>query len=252
AVITLGDLQYNEGSYSNFMNSYHLSWGQLNDVVYPIPGGHEYDSGNADGYFRYFEEQGVWDRLPEGAGDPDRGYYAYDLGEWRVMALNAVCKAPKDDDPYKGVVGGCDEGSPLYAWFVDELESAGDRCVLVALHEPRFSVGRNGDSVEVADIFHAAYDAGVDLMLAGDEHSYERFAPVNPENEPDPNGVRVIISGTGGRSLYPYPNTYATSEKQIDGEYGVLRVDLYPSRYEIEFVPAEGYEGEDAGSFDCI
>ena len=150
------------------------------------------------------------------------------------------------------MAGGCDAGSPQYEWFVDELEAAGDTCVLVAMHEPRFNGGKNGESPEVADLFEAAYDHGVDLMLTGDEHSYERFHPMNPNGELDPDGVRLIIAGMGGRSLYVDSDTLETSAKQIDGQFGVLYLELHPDHYTFEFVPAEGYSGkEDAGSFPC-
>ena len=41
----------------------------------PVPGNHDYDTPGAAGYFQYFEN------IPS--------YYAYDLGTWRIYALNS-------------------------------------------------------------------------------------------------------------------------------------------------------------------
>ena len=40
---------------------------------------------------------------------------------------------------------------------------------------------------------------GVDLLLAGHAHSYERFAPQNAAGQPDPAGITEFAVGTGGR-----------------------------------------------------
>src|SRR5690606_32760904 len=124
AVIALGDLQYTDGAYGEFMGSYHLSWGRFTELLYPALGTHEYYTPGAAGYFRYLREQGVMDRLPEAADDPERGYYAVDLGEsWRLVVLNSECGE---------VDGGCAAGSPQHGWLVEELTAAAERCTLLA------------------------------------------------------------------------------------------------------------------------
>jgi acid phosphatase type 7 len=92
-VITLGDLAYESGSRSEFERCYDPSWGRHKDRTRPVPGNHEYKTHRAAGYFEFFGSV---------AGDPDKGYYSYDLGDWHIVALNSNC----------GEVGGCDAGSP--------------------------------------------------------------------------------------------------------------------------------------------
>lgn len=252
AVIALGDLQYGEGTYSQFMGSYHLSWGRLNDVILPILGNHELWSNPVNGYFRYFDEQGVWDRLPEGASDPARAYYAVDLGAWRVILLNTNCTDPEGNDD--SVAGGCDVGSPQHAWLEGELAAAdaAGRCALVAFHHPRFNSGRNDDEPLVDALWRAAHAGGADLILAADEHRYERYHPLDADGErDDEDGVPYFVVGTGGRNLYDASVPYETSAVMITGEYGLLQLDLSETGFEFEFVPAEGYTATDAGAGDC-
>lgn len=245
AVVALGDLQYSDGSYSEFMGAWRLSWGRFDEVLYPALGSHEYYTAGAAGYFRYLRERGVMDRLPETADDPERGYYAVDLGpHWRLVVLNSECEE---------VAGGCAAGSPQHEWFVDELGAAADRCVLVAMHDPRFNTGRNGADDSLGDLFAAAYELGADLMLTGHEHRYERFAPLDPDGErDDERGVPLIIVGTGGKSLYatredPHP----ASEVRYMDAYGVLHLTLDEGRADFAFRAAEGFEAADAGTVLC-
>ena len=67
-------------------------------------------------------------------------------------------------------------------------------------HHPRFSSGEHGDDRTMRDIWQALYDAGADLVLAGHDHDYERFAPQDADGKADPvRGIREFVVGTGGR-----------------------------------------------------
>ena len=47
------------------------------------------------------------------------------------------------------------------------------------------------------------YDYGAELVLAGHDHHYERFAPQDGSGQADAaHGVREIIVGTGGAELH--------------------------------------------------
>ena len=96
------------------------------------------------------------------------------------------------------------------------------------------------------------YDAHADLILAGHEHSYERFAPQNPEGDPDPeHGMREIVVGTGGRSHTPLGYAKPNSEVRDDRTYGVLKLSLSPGKYKWEFIPEAGESFTDSGEGAC-
>ncbi len=70
-VLTLGDNAYEDGTPEEFAECYDPSWGRYKARTKPTPGNHEYHTQGAEGYFDYFGDA---------AGDPDEGYYSYDLG----------------------------------------------------------------------------------------------------------------------------------------------------------------------------
>jgi hypothetical protein len=87
-VLTLGDNQYPQGQLADYQNraGYQGSWGRFKAKTRPSPGNHDYadPAGGAAGYFGYFGAL---------AGDPDKGYYSFDLGAWHIIALNSNCGA---------------------------------------------------------------------------------------------------------------------------------------------------------------
>lgn len=74
-VFVLGDNVYTDGTYGEFTNCYHPTWGRHKDRTKPVLGNHEYYTAEAIGYFQYFNNVS--------------SYYAYDLGDWRIYALNS-------------------------------------------------------------------------------------------------------------------------------------------------------------------
>jgi acid phosphatase type 7 len=236
-VLTLGDNAYPDGSAEDFEECYEPTWGQFKERTKPIPGNHEYETEGATGYFDYFGEA---------AGDPDEGYYSYDLGSWHIVALNSNCGVEEIR---------CGPGSAQTKWLREDLASSADegQCTLAYMHHPRFSSGEeHGSTPNLEPLWEALYEAGADVVLSGHEHNYERFAPQDPEGRADPErGIREFVVGTGGKSHYPIVNTIANSEIHNDENYGVLKLTLHPHSYEWEFVPVEGESFSDSGSSRC-
>ena len=81
-VFTVGDNTYPHGAPEEFTDCYDPSWGAFKSRTMPIPGGHEYHTPDAAGYYGYFGAA---------AGDPEKGYYSYDRGTWHIVALNTIC-----------------------------------------------------------------------------------------------------------------------------------------------------------------
>jgi hypothetical protein len=53
----------------------------------------------------------------------------------------------------------------------------------------------------VRAIWPVLYEFGVDVMVNGHDHDYERFALQTPTGQVDPqHGVREFVVGTGGRT----------------------------------------------------
>jgi hypothetical protein len=231
-VATLGDNAYENGTPSEFARCYGPSWGRFKDRTRPAVGNHEYNTPGAAGYFSYFGAA---------AGTPGQGWYSYDLGDWHVIVLNSNCNHV-----------GCGATSPQVRWLRADLAEHPARCTLAYWHHPRFSSGLHGSIDEVADLYEALYEGGADVVLAGHDHDYERFVPLDPDGRPDPRrGIRSFVVGTGGRSFYPFPLQRLGSEVRIGDSFGVLVLTLERSSYRWEFVPVPGRDAHDAGTGTC-
>ena len=232
-VAVLGDAVYERGSPREFSSCYRPSWGRFKARTRPAPGNHEYLTPGASGYFAYFGRA---------AGRPGQGWYSYELGAWHVVVLNSNC----------GEIGGCGRGSPQAEWLARDLGAHRRPCTVAYWHHPRFSSGTHGDEESMAPIWQILYARGVDLVLNGHDHDYERFAPQTPAGKRYPaRGIRQIVVGTGGRSLRPFeelaPNSVARSWKA----YGVLALRLSARSYSWRFVPVRPRAFADAGSAAC-
>jgi hypothetical protein len=228
-VFTLGDNAYDNGTASQYANCYGPSWGRHKARTRPSPGNHDYHTPGASGYFGYFGAT---------AGDPERGYYSYDLGEWHIIALNSnVSMAP---------------GSAQEQWLRTDLAEHPAQCTLAYWHHPRFSSAKHGNSSAVRPLWEALYEAGADLVLSAHDHSYERFGPQTPSGSSDPvRGIRQFVVGTGGRSHYALESRQPNSEVFDESAFGVLKLTLSATGYAWEFVPIAGASFHDAGTGQC-
>jgi len=233
AVLTLGDVQYGHGGTADYQVSYGPTWGRVKAVTHPALGDGDYDNQGAAAYFRYFGAA---------AGRPDQGWYSFDLGAWHVVVLNSNCSH----------VGGCQRGSPQERWLKADLAAHPATCILAAWHHPLF--GSNAVRVNRTTLafWQDLYAAGAELVLNGNNHFYERFAPQSPSGRPDPgHGVREFIVGTGGRSHQRLALPLANSQVRNDATFGVLKLTLRPDGYDWAFVPEAGAAFTDAGSDTC-
>ena len=218
-VFTTGDNAYENGSASDFANYYDPTWGRFKAKTRPTPGNHEYLTSAASGYFGYF-------------GVPE--YYAYDVNGWRVYALNSEIARGS--------------GSAQLTWLQDDLAANPRQCSLAYLHRPRWTRGNYDDFSDIGPIYTALHNAGVELLLAGHDHNYQRYQPMNPTGQADPNGIREILVGTGGRGLY---GLRADARRQAQAvTHGVLKLTLNADSYAWDFNPVSGTY-DDRGTGQC-
>jgi hypothetical protein len=237
-VFAAGDLAYEHGSTAEFKNCYGPTWGRFKDRTRPALGNHEYADPAAAAYFQYWGDQ---------AGPAGKGYYSYDLGLWHIVVLNTNCEAPG--------LGGCAKGSPEELWLRQDLREHPNACIVSYGHHALFSSGvfrKHALHPELTQFWQDLYAAHADLMLVGHEHSYERFAPQDPEGHLDfTHGIRQIVAGTGGRSHDLLGFAIANSEVRNYDTYGVLKVTLMPHAYTWEFIPEPEHSFRDSGSGVC-
>ncbi len=178
-VFAAGDIAYPNGTHGQFASCYDPFWGRLKARTRPVPGNHDYRIPGAAAYYDYFGAA---------AGERGKGWYAYDLGGWRIYALNSNVAE--------------DAGSEQEAWLRADLRAHPRLCTLAYWHHARFSSGPHGTSTRTAALFHALYDAGADVLLVGHDHDYERFTPQSPTGAADPpaGSASSWWGQVGGRS----------------------------------------------------
>ncbi|MEJ2175884.1 MAG: hypothetical protein P8Y76_13515 [bacterium] len=232
-VFTAGDHAYDNGTTAEFNTCDAPTWGRHKARTRPAPGEVEYDVPGAADYFGYFGPA---------AGEPGKGYYSYDVGDWHIVALNSQCAQ----------VGGCGAESPQGRWLREDLLRHPKTCTMAYWASPRFSSSStHGSDASFSDFWQLLYDAGAELVVSGHDHTYERFAPQRADGTADPLGVRQFIAGTGGRTLYPITAPLPNSEIYNTSAHGVLKLTLNPASYDWEFVPIAGQTFTDSGSAAC-
>ncbi|HRE48939.1 MAG TPA: metallophosphoesterase [Aggregatilineales bacterium] len=236
-VFTAGDNVYQKGTLEEFQTCYHPSWGRFKRYTRPVLGNHEYGTRGAEGYFTYFGEKIA---RPEGYS-----FYSFTHGEWLILMLNSNIDARKD----VSIQG---------KWLRETLEKNPRRCTMAIWHHPLLaSVGGTYSDRprDIPALWEVLYDYGVDVIVNGHVHNYERFAPLDPMGTLDrARGIRQFIVGTGGasRSRNILNKRKPYSEAYDKTSLGVIVFTLYADRYVWEFVPAAGFTYRDQGSARCV
>jgi 3',5'-cyclic AMP phosphodiesterase CpdA len=228
-VFTLGDNVYPRGTAELFAQCYEPTWGRHKRRTFPTPGNHDWEEAAGAPYFAYFGAS---------AGPAGLGYYSYTLGAWHIISLNSQV--------------GAGPGSPQYEWLKADLAASPAACTLAMWHHPLFSSGPNGNTSRMRDVWRVLNQSGVDVVLSGNDHVYERFAPQDADARPSPRGIREFVVGTGGYALYNRASFQPNSEAWENQTWGVLKLTLKTGGYSWEFVPIAGKTFRDFGSAACV
>jgi hypothetical protein len=259
-VMAVGDNAYEFGSPFDYAGCYQPTWGSVRSRTRPAAGNHEYLTPGAAGYFTYFGRRSA----------PPLGYYSYDLGSWHVIVINSTpqvyaCWPPELDEippgfpqlpvpPSPGPAAGraCAGDVVQQAWLAADLAAhRSATCTIAYFHHPRFSSGMHGNQYQMQKMWDIMYANGVDVIVSGHDHLYERFALQDPDGNADPAlGIRQFTVGTGGAEFYSMGTRQPNSEVFINDVHGVLALALDSGRYAWTFEGIDHHVA-DAGSGSC-
>lgn len=225
-VLALGDLAYGDGLQSEYESCYAPTWGRFKARTFPVPGNHDYLDPKLY-YHRYFGAR---------VGAFGKGFYSFDFGGWHFIALNSNLKPPASLEQM--------------AWARADLAANRSLCTLAYWHHPRFSSGDHGNDARLRDLWTLLDAEGVDVVLSGHDHDYERLAPQDADGHADAQGIRSFVVGTGGAALRPFARPLPTSEHRDASTLGVLKLELYNDRYVWEFIAVNGIS-RDRGRAEC-
>lgn len=287
-VFTLGDNVYgstttDQGRIDHYSSYYDPTWGipSLKAKTLPVPGNHDFDNTDTStdgttrvmsGYYTYFTgglSTSPTKALTVGGTTWDTLHYGYDIptsgAPWRYIAI--------DSGPCFNSGAYCALNGPEYSWLAGELaahkkKSAGGTYagIVAVTHFNRYtSAGCGSGSGNIDALYKLLYDNGVDLILDGHVHNYERFdrvgrAPASTTQGAcgtvlgpvrDTTGPVVINVGTGGfggtdgfaQAAYPATVTRLSQN-------GVIKITLKPTGFDFAFYSPSSYPTAlDSGSF---
>ena len=192
----LGDIAYSSGSFDQFERYFFEVYRDLlhHVPVYPVIGNHEYYTERAQPYIDVFHlPQMAWRR------EDDERYYSFDLGGVHFVAL---------DSNFEMLVTVDDVATDdMVDWLRDDLERSEAPWKIALFHHPVWSGGAHGSTLQVQEkIMGALEEGGIDLVLNGHDHHYERTVPIwqsVPAVMGDQRAITYLVAGGGGASLYP-------------------------------------------------
>jgi hypothetical protein len=222
----------------------------------PAAGNHENEVGNGpQGHLSY---QTRFELPGNGSADFRGNWYAFTVGSVRVLSLNNddVClqdggfstyrhrHLPGRANGYNAYIRGYSHGRQL-AWLEAELaaarQSAGIDWIVVCMHQVVMSSSdQNGADLGIRQDFVPLFDRyGVDLVLAGHEHHFERTFPVRgilPGSAlltPAPQGSDPDVMDTTDGFVHMIIGGGGTSDPTLASEFhhphdGILIVGLGP------------------------
>jgi len=256
AVLGLGDYQYSAGTCANFLTSgrYSSDWGAQQRRMYATFGAtHDYANSSmgsrADLYM-----SGLCPGQTNGASagalaaggvqDPFEPY-SFDVGGWHIVQLPSTCFRYSNPN--------CTVAS-IDAWLQADLAAHPAMCTIAITHEPYWSSPTTGHdrTTTIRPWVETLYGNGVELILSGHQHLYERFVPQDPNDNVDTaRGITQIIAGTGGIGFYGRTGTAPNSVAYHASTFGVLKITLRASSADVAFSPIAGSSWTDSATVPC-
>ncbi|MET0355494.1 MAG: SdrD B-like domain-containing protein [Cellvibrio sp.] len=175
--LQLGDNAYPDGTDADFQATVFNVYNDMlrQSVTWPVLGNHDAhsaDSGSQTGpYYNIFS-------LPKnaeagGVASGTEAYYSFDYGNVHFVVLDSF-------DTNRAI------NAPMYRWLQADLQAAKNADWIVAMwHHPPYSKGaHNSDSetqlIDMRQNYVPLLESyGVDLVLTGHSHSYERTGLIN-------------------------------------------------------------------------
>ena len=250
--LALGDLSYKktgncfiEELQKNLINNTKVTIGNHDDT--------ETDDGSDELKNLYIQE------FTNGVNKNHTPYYSFDYGNIHFLSLYTNGDFEKEKETIFHRVN-----DSQYKFAVRDLENARTNnlthWMIVFFHKPIYTSKSHHDSYEqFGNIYHPLFDKyGIDLVLQGHNHAYERTFPVqynkdeasNPKitskNESlynDPSGQVYITSGAAGgdkdMSKYAFHNKMSFSASQVSNIPGILNLEINDKKMTGSFLRSE-------------
>ncbi|MBX7144226.1 MAG: metallophosphoesterase [Oligoflexia bacterium] len=182
-LLHLGDIVYPNGEEVLYEERFFKPYAALlsSTTIFPTLGNH--DLPNIHAYTSIFA-------VPfQQSGSPSPRFYSFNFGSAHFVALDSNL--------------GLSANSEQLIWLQQDLKQRNLALypwTIVYMHHPLRSTTREPEMAWRSEALNLFESAGVDLVLAGHDHAYQRF--IAPEAGKLPSPI-FIVSGGGGKKLYP-------------------------------------------------
>ncbi|MEP7258380.1 MAG: metallophosphoesterase [Flavitalea sp.] len=230
AWLLLGDNAYNSGTDAQYTTGFFNAYGSSilkNHKLYPVPGNHDYGNNAANQASHLVPYYDIFNLPTNGeiGGTPSgtEAYYSYNIGNIHFMALDAYGEETGHTRIY-------DTTSPQVTWVKNDLAANSKKWTIAYWHHPPYTKGSHDsdteeDLVSIRENFIRILERnGVDLVICGHSHDYERsyllngYYKTNPGdpslNESDFNINAHAASASSGNysDAASCPYTYASGK----------------------------------------
>lgn len=170
-LLITGDVAYDEGTLAQLESYFFAVYRDYLALVpvFPATGNHDYGTGAASAFRQAFR---LFENGSEGAAER---WYSLDWGPVHFALLDTERALAEQA-----------------TWLRADLAASSGSWNIVVLHKAPFSSGHHGSDAQVQQHLVPVFEElGVDLVLAGHDHNYERTTSIG--------GVVYVITGGGGR-----------------------------------------------------
>jgi hypothetical protein len=222
-VLLLGDNAYQSGFDDEYQdNFFDNKYNEIfqNTVIWPAPGNHDYNNhipfSPSPAYFDIFNcpTSGECGGVPSGT----EKYYSFNYGNIHFVSLDSY-DVPRSVD------------GAMATWINQDLAANTLPWIVVYFHHPPYTKGSHdsdntffldGELVDMREnIMPILENYGVDLILSGHSHSYERSFLIDGHyGDSDSFGPQHMKDGSGGN--YPQDCPYVKSTDAGAGHQGAV------------------------------
>jgi predicted phosphodiesterase len=210
-VVNCGDLVTNGDKYEQWSPQFFELFKGLAETVpvYITKGNHDGDNGNYEKLL-----------VPKGR----KNSFGFDYGPVHYFCADNVTKGLKDKVQLDLIIA--------------DAKASDAEWKFVSYHVPSLNFGGHWSAWGYPDALPGLSKAGVDFVLAGHSHMYERFRPVAPPDGVDGSYVTYITSGGGGALLYNIvSNVYHAVAKK---KYHFCLFDIKDNKLTMDTIGIDG------------